>query len=166
MTFGPVIGGEITSGIKPRLFLADSSDAGALSADVDMARCCIDCELKPPIDVFFWSEIGNLSSDEAWELLDSWIDSEVDLVLYKISSSLSGSKQLASTMHRTIFVLIGLMNRERSLNRLKEATVASMYQGIYQVLTHMFRHGSFFHVWQDQTVCYRSLNRSNSAFHW
>jgi len=65
MTFGPVIGGEITSGIKPRLFLADSSDAGALSVDVDMARCCIDCELKPSIDVFFWSEIGNLSSDEA-----------------------------------------------------------------------------------------------------
>lgn len=166
MTFEPVIGEEITSGIKPRLFLADSSDASALSADVDMARCCIDCELKPPIDVFFWSEIDNLSSDEAWELLNSWIDSEVDLVLYKISSSLSGSKQLASTMHRTIFVLTDLINRERSLNRLKKATVTSMYQEIYQVLTHMFRHESFFHAWQDQTICYRSLNRSNSAFHW
>jgi len=65
MTFEPVTGEGITSGIKPRLFLADSSDASALSADVDMARCCIDCELKPPIDVFFWSEIDNLSSDEA-----------------------------------------------------------------------------------------------------
>ncbi len=73
MTFGPVPGGEITSGI--RLFLADSTDADALSADVNMARCCIDCEFKP---------LDNLSGDEAWGLLDSWIDSEVDLVLYKI----------------------------------------------------------------------------------
>lgn len=166
MTFELVIGEEITLGIKPRLFLADSSDASALSADVDMTRWCIDCELKPSIDVFFWSKIDNLSSDEAWKLLNLWIDSKVDLVLYKISSSLSESKQLASTMHRTIFVLIGLMNRKWSLNRLKKTTVTSMYQGIYQVLTYMFRHESFFHAWQDQTVCYRSLNRPNSAFHW
>lgn len=53
MTFELVIGEEITSDIKPRLFLADSSDASALSADVDMTRCCIDCELKLSIDVFF-----------------------------------------------------------------------------------------------------------------
>lgn len=53
MIFELVIDKEITLNIKLKLFLINSLNADALFINVDMMKCCINCELKFLIDVFF-----------------------------------------------------------------------------------------------------------------